>query len=137
MCNRYYCYNCYYYGRVVHISVAVDMRTLLDRKSFSSSSNGQVAAHRVTRLIIKRLWLNSSAPFVHFVVVRVVRFSGDAAREGAEYPNTGLSPLWHRQRLHRSVPSARWAGRGGGREDSLGWGRQCVAMSRPPVTCVD
>ena len=90
------------------------MRTLLDRKSFSSSSNGQVAAHRVTRLIIKRLWLNSSALFVHFVIVRVVRFSGDAAREGAEYPNTGLSPLWHRQRLHRSVPSARWAGRGGG-----------------------
>ena len=32
----------------VHISVAVDMRTLLDRKNFSSSADGQVAAHRVT-----------------------------------------------------------------------------------------
>ena len=30
------------------ISVAVDMRTLLDRNNFSSRSNGQVAAHRVT-----------------------------------------------------------------------------------------
>ena len=49
--------NCYYYDRAVHISVAVDMRTLLDRKNCSSSSNGQVAAHRVTGLIIKRLWL--------------------------------------------------------------------------------
>ena len=38
-----------------YISVAVDMRTLLDRKMFSFSSNGQVAAHRVTGLIIKRL----------------------------------------------------------------------------------
>ena len=37
--------------RAVHISVAIDMRTLLD----SSSSNGQVAAHRVTGFIIKRL----------------------------------------------------------------------------------
>ena len=42
--------------RAVHISVAVDMRTLSDRNHFSSSSNGQVAAHRVTGLIIKRLW---------------------------------------------------------------------------------
>ena len=50
--------NCYYYDRAVHISVAVDMRTLLDRKNFSSSSNGQVAAHRATGLIIKRLWFN-------------------------------------------------------------------------------
>ena len=40
---------------IVSISVAVDMRTLLDRKNFSSSSNGQVAAHRVTGLIIKSL----------------------------------------------------------------------------------
>ena len=48
--------NCYCYDRAVHISVAVDMRTLLDRNSFSSSSNGHVAAHRVTGLIIKRLW---------------------------------------------------------------------------------
>ena len=47
--------NCYYYDRAVHISVAVDMRTLLDRNNFSSSSNGQVAAHRVTGLIINRL----------------------------------------------------------------------------------
>ena len=54
---RYVC-NCYYCDRAVHISVAVDMRTLLDRKNYSSSSNGQVAAHRVTGLIIiKRLWL--------------------------------------------------------------------------------
>ena len=44
--------NCYYYDRAVHISVAVDMRTLLDRNNFSSSSNGQVAAHQVTGLII-------------------------------------------------------------------------------------
>ena len=46
---RYVC-NCYCYDRAVHISVAVDMRTLLDRKNFSSSSNGQVAAHWVTGL---------------------------------------------------------------------------------------
>ena len=43
------------YDRAVHISVAVDMRTLLDRNNFSSRANGQVAAHRVTELIIKRL----------------------------------------------------------------------------------
>ena len=36
-------------------SLAVDMRALLDMNNFSSSSNGQVAAHRVTGLIIKRL----------------------------------------------------------------------------------
>ena len=48
---RYVC-NCYYYDRAVHVSVAVDMRTLLDRKNFSSSSNGRVAAHRVTGLAI-------------------------------------------------------------------------------------
>ena len=38
------------------MTVAVDMRTLLDRKIFSSRTNGQVAARRVTGLIIKRLW---------------------------------------------------------------------------------
>ena len=56
--SKHCCYvcNCYYYDRAVHISVAVDVRTLLDRNHFSSSSNGQVAAHRVTGLIIKRLW---------------------------------------------------------------------------------
>ena len=53
--GRYVC-NCYYYDRAVHVSVAVDMRTLLDRNNFSSSSNGQVSARRVTGLIIKRLW---------------------------------------------------------------------------------
>ena len=53
---RYVC-NCYYYDRAVHISVAVDMRTLSDRNTFSSSSKGQVAAHWVTGLIIKRLCL--------------------------------------------------------------------------------
>ena len=52
---RYVC-NCHYHDRAVHISVAVDMRTLLDMKNSSSSSNGQVAAHRVTGLIIERLW---------------------------------------------------------------------------------
>ena len=49
---------CYYCDRV---SVAVDIRTLLDRNNFSSSSNGQVAAHRVTVIITKRLWLDSIA----------------------------------------------------------------------------
>ena len=49
------CAECYYYDRAVHISVAAGMRTLLDRKTFSSSSNGQAAARRVTGLIIKRL----------------------------------------------------------------------------------
>ena len=43
----------YIYDRAVHISVAVDMRTLLDGNNFSSSSNGQVAAHRVTGLFNK------------------------------------------------------------------------------------
>ena len=33
---------------IAQYTVAVDMRTLLDRKNFSSSCNGQVAAHRVT-----------------------------------------------------------------------------------------
>ena len=50
---RYVC-NCYYYDRPVHISVAVG--TLLDRKNFSSRTNGKVAARRVTGLIIKGLW---------------------------------------------------------------------------------
>ena len=35
--------NCYYYDRAVHISVALDMRTLLDRENISSRTNGQVA----------------------------------------------------------------------------------------------
>ena len=51
---RYVC-NCYYYDRAVHISVAVDMRTLLERNNFSSRTNDQVAARRVTGLIIKML----------------------------------------------------------------------------------
>ena len=42
-------------AQYLHISVAVDMRTLLDINNFSSSSNGQVAAQRVTGLIIKRI----------------------------------------------------------------------------------
>ena len=53
---RYVC-NCYYYDGAVHISVTVDMRTLLDRKNFSSRTNGQMAARRVTGLI-KMLWLH-------------------------------------------------------------------------------
>ena len=55
-----YVRNCYHYDRAVHISVAVDMRTLLDRNTFSSITNGQVAARRVTGLIIKRLWYCSN-----------------------------------------------------------------------------
>ena len=35
------------------------MRTLLDRKNISSRTNSQVAARRVTGLIIKMLCLNS------------------------------------------------------------------------------
>ena len=50
---RYVC-NCYCYDRA-HISVAVDMRTLLGRKNISSRTNGQVAARRVTGLITKAL----------------------------------------------------------------------------------
>ena len=38
-----------------HISVAVDMRTLLDRIHLSSRTSDQVAARRVTGLIIKAL----------------------------------------------------------------------------------
>ena len=57
---RYMC-NCYYYDRAVHISVVVDMRTLLDRNNFCSRINGQVAARRVTGLIIKRLWYCSAS----------------------------------------------------------------------------
>ena len=34
------------------------MLTLLDRKNISSRTNCQVAARRVTGLIIKRLWLD-------------------------------------------------------------------------------
>ena len=45
--------NCYNYDRTVHISVDVDLRTLLDRKNLSSNSKGQVAAHRVTGLITR------------------------------------------------------------------------------------
>ena len=51
---RYVC-NCYYYDRAVHISVAVVMRTLLDMKTFSSSYNDQVAAHRVMAYYQKAL----------------------------------------------------------------------------------
>ena len=54
--------NCYHYDRAVHISVAVDMCTLLDRNHFSCSSNGHVAAHQVTGLIIKRLLSNAPIP---------------------------------------------------------------------------
>ena len=36
------------------------MRTLLDRKNISSRTNGQVAARRVTGLIIKKLWSNNA-----------------------------------------------------------------------------
>ena len=60
---RYVC-NCYYYDRVVvvvHISVAVDMRTLLHGNNFSSRTNDQVAARRV-KFIIKRLWFDQAAP---------------------------------------------------------------------------
>ena len=39
------------------ISVALDMRTLLDRNNISSITNGQVAVRQETGLIIKRLWL--------------------------------------------------------------------------------
>ena len=39
------------------------MRTLLDRKNFSSSSNGQVAAHRGIGLIVKRLWFQPQPVF--------------------------------------------------------------------------
>ena len=55
--------NCYYYDRAVHISVAVDMCTLLDRKNFSSSSNGQAAAHRATGLIMKAAFFPFFPPF--------------------------------------------------------------------------
>ena len=44
-----------YHDRAVHISVAVDMRTLLDRNNFSSIANGQVAARRVTAYYQKAL----------------------------------------------------------------------------------
>ena len=37
---RHYVCNCYYYDRAVHISVAVDMHTLLDRKNFSFRPGG-------------------------------------------------------------------------------------------------
>ena len=60
-CRYDYVCNRYYYDRAVHISVAVETRMLLDRNHFSSSSNGQVAAHRVTGLII--LFLPSFLPY--------------------------------------------------------------------------
>ena len=50
MCAKVTNYDC-----AAHISVAVDMRTLLDRKNFSSRTNGQVVARLVIGLIIKRL----------------------------------------------------------------------------------
>ena len=43
------------------ISIAVDMRTLLDRKNFSSSSDDQVAAHRVTAYYQKALEVDRNA----------------------------------------------------------------------------
>ena len=64
---RYVC-NCYYYDRAVHISVAVDMRTLLDRKNFSSSSNGQVAAHRVTAYYQKAFLTLSFVKLYIFII---------------------------------------------------------------------
>ena len=38
----------------IYILVALDMRTLLDRNNFSSKTNGQVAARRVTGLISEK-----------------------------------------------------------------------------------
>ena len=58
--------NCDYYDRAVHVSVAVDMRTLLDRKNFSSRTTGQVATRRVTGLIIKRLWVIRRILFIQY-----------------------------------------------------------------------
>ena len=49
-------------AQYLHVLVAVDMRTLLDRNNFSSSSNGQVAAYRVTGLIIKKALVQSELP---------------------------------------------------------------------------
>ena len=52
-----------------HFSSLIDMRTLLDRKNISSRTNGQVAARRVTGLIIKRLWINvASAKWMSRIV---------------------------------------------------------------------
>ena len=42
------------------------MRTLLDRKNISSITNGQVAARRVTGLIIKRRWSEAGPVAVDF-----------------------------------------------------------------------
>ena len=63
------------------MSVAVDMRTLLDRNIFSSRTNGQVAARRVTGLIIKRLW--SDVQFVRVQTFEVMLWCG------------GCSAVWH------------------------------------------
>ena len=97
--------NCYYYDRAVHISVAIDMRTLLDRKNFSSSSNGQVAAHRVTGFIIKRFWPNHSgqhktARFCnaqkYLIGIPVQTRSNTPPQEYVrDTRNVTIHPLWH------------------------------------------
>ena len=119
---RYVC-NCYYYDRAVHISVALDMHTLLDRNNFSSSSNGQVAAHWVTGLIIKRLWRNRRpAKLVHFrrrrrpsellsEGVRAGVLPGDLRRPGRrhhpEHRHLRRSRQ-HHHRLHGARPRTQW-----------------------------
>ena len=59
------------------------MRTLFDRKNFNSSSNGQVAARRVTRLIIKRLWFQRSQYLRALVLVT----NGCAIFHVTSFPN--------------------------------------------------
>ena len=58
-------------AQYLHISVAVDMRTLLDINNFSSSSNGQVAAQRVTAYYQKDLLI-----IIALIPIRVACFFG-------------------------------------------------------------
>ena len=90
-----------YYDRAVHISVAVgvDTRTLLYRKNFSSRTNGQVAARRVTGLIIKRLCFAFSGLASAFGCDVCIGFSDQPLRVDLSDP-------------HQSVP--RRVGAGGG-----------------------
>ena len=63
--NRKRCrcvWNYYYYDCAVHISVAIDMHTLLDRNHFSSSSNGwQHIGYVHVHAYVAILWLTAMA----------------------------------------------------------------------------
>ena len=78
------------------------MRTLLDRKNISSRTNGQVAARRVTGLIIKRLW-----PYRPSNTTVACRHSGLIAT--TQHPCNRSGPLHLRCQHRPQQITCRWS----------------------------